>query len=59
MKHLSKLKEENKEIQNIICWLEEFNISTYTKDMYSSLKKKQEAEPVNLTRSKFKEGIVY
>jgi hypothetical protein len=54
---LDKLKENNKEIQNIICWLEEFNISTYTKDIYSNIKKKQEAKDITNQISKFKEGM--
>ena len=57
LKHLDKLKENNKEIQNIICWLEEFNISTYTKDIYSNVKKKHETSDNISVISKFKEGM--
>jgi hypothetical protein len=57
LKHLDKLKENNKEIQNIICWLEEFNISSYTKDLYSNVKKKRETCDNISVINKFKEGI--
>ena len=42
LKHLDKLKEGNNEIQNIICWLEEFSNNTITKDIYTKHKNKSE-----------------
>jgi hypothetical protein len=42
LRHLDKLKESNKEIENIICWLEEYSGSGKSKEIYNNIRKKTE-----------------
>ena len=41
LEHLSKIREENSEIQNVLNWVEEFsNLNQYQKEILTSLKNK-------------------